>query len=399
VTHRTGDEARPSVQPFVLVGLGALNLDFITSGYAGVVEDHESWVGSDEMDKLLEKAGGGGKPFLGGSAFNTLLLLGQSQLNNEHLRLGMIGSQSETARHHATYSHSQALEAAGVRSLIYDTPGPPGRALSRSGPNGRSISVSPGANLSISRVLSDNRDFLLRELRGVQYLHLTSLLERERSGQEEVAVSVLDFVRAVRAPAVSPGVIVSLDPGDTWVAERRMPAIAALFGEADLLFFNSQEFRSLTGRTVDNPEAVRSLYTLCPRAAVYVLKGHEEVRLVHPSGLLLSESTQREYVKAIDPTGAGDAFAAGVLGGLLRDHTLSTSADFGLRLASIRVRGRGDEAQVRLPDPRLWDPQKRSTIARLVRPERLEERILQLGGIAAAIAAVIGLIALVAKLL
>ncbi len=330
-----------------VVGLGALNVDQIVAG-ASQAEDAERVLPRKRLDDLANSGSEPATAFLGGSAFNVLWLLGKTTEPGEPYNYALIGAAGDTREFGLREGHAAALSSVHVESLFSTHAEEPGMCVSLTSPTGRQLFVNPGANTRIVEQLSDpeQRETLLEALRGCRVLHVTSLLENPYSPDDVIAKAVVDLITDARD--LNSSLLVSLDPGDPWVMARNRPPVRALFSEADLLFLNQQEFTGLTGSLPVDVEAIRSLHELCPRAAVHILKRHTEVHVVHPSGLTVSTIERPPTdAQAVDPTGAGDAFAAGVLAAIVRNRSIVDGARFGLSLASARVSAGGDTGHAR----------------------------------------------------
>jgi sugar/nucleoside kinase (ribokinase family) len=105
-----------------------------------------------------------------------------------------------------------------------------------------------------------------------------------------------------------------------WIQDRR-PGLDGLLAVADLLFATDEEVRLLGG---DDPEdAVQSI--LADGVDWVVVKRGADGATAHGvTGRVAVPATVPTAV--IDPTGAGDAFAGGVLGALVRRGELDTEA-------------------------------------------------------------------------
>lgn len=130
---------------------------------------------------------------------------------------------------------------------------------------------------------------------------------------------------------------VFVDTMNLWIRTQR-PALLELLGRVDGLVLNDGEARMLTGE--DNLiRAGGALLHLGPRLAV-VKKGEHGAFLFHRSFhcALPAYPTSR----VLDPTGAGDSFAGGMLGHLaavgdLEPATLRRAMAYGTVLASFTV--------------------------------------------------------------
>jgi len=130
------------------------------------------------------------------------------------------------------------------------------------------------------------------------------------------------------------GIVTSLDPvhdaSGRW--ERLHPALPHL----DLICPNLTEARGISGE--DSPEAC---------AAWLLERGVERVAItMGRDGALAVDATGAAHmppfeVEAHDETGAGDAFAAGLIYGLLRDWPLARAVRLGSAVGALSTRGMG----------------------------------------------------------
>jgi cytidine kinase len=106
-------------------------------------------------------------------------------------------------------------------------------------------------------------------------------------------------------------VLTVADTMDLWINTAR-PELARLLAMVDGLVLNYDEAEMLTGRK--NPvTAGRHILDLGPRFVV-VKKGEHGALLVHRDGLAALPAFPAENV--VDPTGAGDSFAGGMMGSI-----------------------------------------------------------------------------------
>lgn len=90
-------------------------------------------------------------------------------------------------------------------------------------------------------------------------------------------------------------------------------------GPVDLLFCNEEEAQALTGES-DNIEGARSIHKHAANVAMTL--GADGSIIVHGGEAIPIEGVQ---VKAIDTTGAGDMYAAGLLYGITNGHSWKES--------------------------------------------------------------------------
>ena len=127
------------------------------------------------------------------------------------------------------------------------------------------------------------------------------------------------------------GVKVAFTASDAFCIERHRDTFLQLIkNDADLLFANAQEARELTGEP-DIDGAMRALSEMC--AGVAVTDG-EKGSILRMDGETVSVAPHP--VTALDTTGAGDSYAAGLLYGLTNGCSLERSGEIA-SLFSARV--------------------------------------------------------------
>jgi cytidine kinase len=135
--------------------------------------------------------------------------------------------------------------------------------------------------------------------------------------------------------------LVLADTMDLWIANQRSDLLR-LLPRLDGLFLNDSEARQLTGEDnlVRAGEAVRRLGPKC----VILKKGEHGAMLFSKDGVYVMPAYPTEMV--MDPTGAGDSFAGGILGYLASDDApppgrLRRAMAYGTVVASLTVEGFG----------------------------------------------------------
>jgi sugar/nucleoside kinase (ribokinase family) len=250
----------------------------------------------------------------GGSAANTAAWLAEA--GAEPVLVGRVGDD-ERGR-----SARDALRAAGVDARLGADPElATGTCVVIVGPDGeRTMAPDAGANDGLSD--ADLADDLLS---AGGHLHVAgyALL---RAGSRPAA-------RAAISRALSRGMTVSVDPSS---AALLSPEFLDHAGGAGLLLPNVDEARMLSGEA-DPERAARALAT----------RFDEVVVTLGADGALWTDG--REIVRtaaipveaAVDSTGAGDAFAAGLLAARLRGAAPAEALAAGVRLAAEAVRRPG----------------------------------------------------------
>jgi sugar/nucleoside kinase (ribokinase family) len=140
---------------------------------------------------------------------------------------------------------------------------------------------------------------------------------------------MLDQVRAPRA--------VALDTMNYWI-ERRRDELASVMTRVDIVTVNEAEARQFCG-THNVLKAAREILALGPRAVV-IKRAEYGALLLTADRIFWTPAYPLEEVR--DPTGAGDAFAGGLLGHLARageldDRTLCRAVLHGTVCASFAV--------------------------------------------------------------
>ena len=130
---------------------------------------------------------------------------------------------------------------------------------------------------------------------------------------------------------------VAADTMDLWIKIAR-PALLKVIRQVDMLLINDSEARELTGEE-NLVQAARRVLALGPRYVV-VKKGEHGSMLFSKHGLVLIPAYPVDKVQ--DPTGAGDAFAGGLMGMLTRAYRITPEAVrramvYGTTVASFTV--------------------------------------------------------------
>jgi ribokinase len=338
--------------PMDVIGFGAMNLDEIAVVPRIVVD------GETRVRELRRQPGG--------SAANTVYALAKLGMTT-----GYVGAVGGDAEGRALVAD---LTTVGVDTrLVAVKPGVPSglvRVIADS--THRSLYVYPGANDLLSR-----RDVHLSYLSRGRVLHLTSFVN-----PRQLAVQGW----AVRRHSAS--VKISFAPG-TLYAERGIAALRPILQRTTLLFVNAQEARLLTGRRDLRAAAEVLLRLGCGIVVITLGAGEEVPRAVSrepshgegprrfprrrggeagrgprikgiagggetrsvPAACFVTDGRVEVVVPpiargrdAVDSVGAGDAFAAGFLYGLLKDSPLRECARLGQLVASCSLRAPGARA-------------------------------------------------------
>ena len=218
--------------------------------------------------------------------------------------------------------HAAELHAAGVEAQFVFVDAPVSRIVVVVDANGndRSFLTQRGAAAQLDAAAADAVN-----LAQVEWCHVSGYLLASNAGRQCYA-RLVDRCRAL-------GIPISVDPAS--VAEilaLGVPTFRALLNGADVLVPNEAEARTLSGETEPGATAL----SLQSQASVVAVT-------CGPAGVVASSrATGPIRVPAVsalvvDPTGAGDAFAAGLIAGLVKAAPLVDAIQAGVRLAGSAV--------------------------------------------------------------
>ncbi|MCG8404926.1 MAG: PfkB family carbohydrate kinase [Phycisphaerales bacterium] len=143
-----------------------------------------------------------------------------------------------------------------------------------------------------------------------------------------------EFIRQLKSPK-----LIVCDTMDLWIKEFRDDLIKTL-GAVHGVVLNDGEARMLTDRH-DLIQAGREVLKLGPQFVV-IKKGEHGAMLVTPKEQIVMPAYPTSEV--VDPTGAGDCFAGGMMGHLaaldrIDPSSLKTAIAYGTCVASINIEG------------------------------------------------------------
>jgi len=140
------------------------------------------------------------------------------------------------------------------------------------------------------------------------------------------------------------------DTMDLWINVAR-PELLALFREVDGVVLNDQEAMQLT-EARNAVSAGKAILDLGPRFLV-VKKGEHGAILVHREGVATLPAYPADATQVVDPTGAGDTFAGGLMAHVARTGngdlaTVQQGMAWGTVMASFTIEAFGLERLRRL---------------------------------------------------
>jgi ribokinase len=289
---------------FDVVGFGALNVDKLFKVNRLACAEEESFIQSYNES-------------CGGSAANTIV--GLARLGCKVGFIGKIAADREGAMLLADFER-EGVDAAGIVSVGQ---GESGQVMGFVDDKGdRALYIESGINDTIAFEEIDNR-----YISQTQFLHLTSFVG-ERSFQTQKQL----------LKALPENITVSFDPGVLY-AKKGFDALAPIIGKSHVVMPNANELRLLTGEEdyCDGADflisrGVKVVAVKLGADGCYATDGRERIRV------------EAFEVKAVDTTGAGDAFCAGFLYGLLNSKNLHDCGRLGNLVASRCVMKMGARA-------------------------------------------------------
>jgi ribokinase len=279
---------------FDVVGLGALNVDKLFKVNRIAAKEEESFI-TDFAETC------------GGSAANTVV--GLARLG---CKVGFIGKVAND-REGKMLLEEFRREGVNTRGVAVAKRGRSGTVMGFVDENGeRALYIDPGANDQVG--FSEK---IKRYVSHTLFLHLTSFVGEESFQTQK---------RILRA--IPDDVMVSFDPGALY-ARKGLAALGSIVERSHVLMPNAGELELLTGMADYRRGAEAMLGKGVKVVAVklgsrgcYVTDGKR------------SHNVEAFKVSVVDTTGAGDAFCAGFLYGLIKHKSLEECGRIGNFVAS-----------------------------------------------------------------
>lgn len=177
---------------------------------------------------------------------------------------------------------------------------------------GRSIMVHRGASAMLTK-----HDFPTEELE-TRWMHISSL-----GGN-------IDLLKTLLQWAKNKGVRISLNPGLKEIAHK--DKLLELSSMVEILFVNRDEARELWGIDFQDESLWKSLQPL-PGARVTVITDGARGGKVSDNGKVYFYQGEK-VKKVVDTTGAGDAFASGMVAGVLYGKNYEQAVEWGVKNAT-----------------------------------------------------------------
>jgi 2-dehydro-3-deoxygluconokinase len=167
------------------------------------------------------------------------------------------------------------------------------------------------------------------------YLHLTGITPALSPTCREAVFSAAEIARAA-------GVKVVLDPNyrsKLWEPDDARKVIRDLAAHADILLPGKEEAELLSGESEPRAAALH-LKKLGPQLVVVKLGADGALAITDDRQVIHSPGMHLERV--VDPVGAGDAFAAGLLSGLLKGWSTEDALHLANRCGALSMTSPGD---------------------------------------------------------
>jgi ribokinase len=302
-----------------VAGLGALNIDHIY-----------------QVDRILEEGEAVVKEwglFPGGSAANTIYGLGKLGINTGFT--GVVGDDAEGKILLNDFQQA-GVDISQIRIKPKATTG---STLCLSDKQGkRSLYVLPGAN---NQLTMDDLD--LNYINQAKMLHLSSFADDR---QFKVLLELMDKL----APAIK----ISFSPGALY-ASKGLEVLKPILARTYTLFINESEIQQLTGKDF-KVGAETCLEQGCQIVVVTLGKGASYKAVMATSYIrdakkeYVVKSSNKSIISVLDTTGAGDAFAAGFLYGLVKNKELEECGRLGSITAQFSISKVGAREGLRTVD-------------------------------------------------
>ena len=289
---------------FDVVGFGALNVDMLFKVERLATAEEESFI-----ENYTEACGG--------SAANTIV--GLARLGCKVGFIGKIANDREGQMQLDCFQ-TEGVDTGGIVEATKGRSGSVMGFVDRKG--ARALYINSGVN-----DLVELREIKYEYISQTKLLHLSSFVGEKSFRAQKKLLS-----------ALPEGVEISFDPGSLY-AQKGFAVIEPILKNSHVLMPNAIELEQLTGEEDYRKGAdfiiamgVKIVAVKLGNKGCYVTDGNEKL------------SVEPFKVKAIDTTGAGDAFDAGFLYGLIQNKSLYECGQLGNFVASRSVMAMGARA-------------------------------------------------------
>jgi len=140
------------------------------------------------------------------------------------------------------------------------------------------------------------------------------------------------------------GIITSFDPGRS-MSRKGYQALQTIWDNTDVVIVNREEAGNLVGMAYDRlnfAEIAEKLIATIGEDRLYLIKGGPEAVYARSPDIAFFEDPFD--VEVVDTLGAGDAFDAGVITGLIKGQSLRESVVYGNAVAAIKIGRKGTQS-------------------------------------------------------
>jgi ribokinase len=289
---------------FDVIGFGALNVDMLFKVDRLAAAEEESFI-----EDYTEACGG--------SAANTIV--GLARLGCKAGFIGKVANDREGKLQIDCFK-TEGVDTSGIVEATKGKSGSVMGFVDRKG--ARALYINSGIN-----DLVEPREIKWEYVSQTKFLHLSSFVGEKSFRAQKKLLSSLPS-----------GVKISFDPGSVY-AQKGFAVIEPIIRNSYVLMPNAVELELLTGEDDYRKGAdfmiamgVKIVAVKLGSKGCYVTDGQERL------------SVEPFKVKAVDTTGAGDAFCAGFLYGLIHDKSLYECGQLGNFVASRSVTVMGARA-------------------------------------------------------
>ncbi len=306
-----------------VIGIGNPLMDFLVEIDDRTLIEHDlrkgevHFVEEEKAKKLLallESAQHTIEIVPGGSAANTLRGIGM--LGGDVILCGKVGKD----KHGQMYMEEMRNHNVVPRLSVH--PSTTGHALTFITPDSeRTFSVHLGAALALCK-----EDILEEDIAKSRVLHLEGY--QLEGPSREIALHAVEWAKKYNT-------LVSVDLADAGLIRRNKEFLHGFVAnDADIVFMNEMEAKEFTG--LGEEDAVKDVGK---KVRIAVVKCGERGSLMYTNGTVTRINPFS--AKAIDTTGAGDSYAAGVLYGYCRGWPIEKAGMLGSLFAAKVVEQKG----------------------------------------------------------